>query len=255
MFISSGVKSQVKEDSCLLAPDKILGHTCEFLSSPLHYGNEELNDVLKVTVLTGISFIVDKDVKSFSQDGKHRSGFLSDITKIDNYYGNTGSALVILGGTFFTGIVTSDKEILNAGFMITESIIFSNILTQPIKMIFGRERPEFTDNSLHFIGPVLSNDQFHSLPSGHATTAFAISTVAAGLTENQYLKILFFTPAFLTSFARVYNNRHWLSDAMLGSLIGYYTGRKVLNMNGKLSENETIKINVGFNSMGLTIQF
>jgi hypothetical protein len=254
LFISSGVKSQIKEDSCLISADRFLQHTSNYLTAPFHYSNEEFNDVIKVAALTGVSFFVDKDIKSFSQNGKHRSAFLDNLTKIDNYYGDK-DAFVILGGTLLTGVITRNRSILNAGFMLTESVFFSNIITQSLKIVLGRERPEFTNNNLHFIGPVLGNDQFHSLPSGHATTSFAISTVAAGLTDNQYLKILFYTPAFLTSFSRVYHNRHWLSDVMFGSLIGYYTGQKVLSMNGKLQESETVKIDVGFNNLGVMVQF
>jgi hypothetical protein len=254
-ILSSIAKSQSVIDSIPGMTCMFFQHTCDFVSSPLHYDKEEICDLLKVVTLTGISFFADKELQSFSQDGKHRSEFLSGITKIDRYYGDTKKTVVLLGGTLFVGLVTNEQEILNAGFMLTESVIFSNIITQSVKRLFGRERSEFTTNSAHFIGPNLSNDQFQSLPSGHSTTVFAMSTVAAGLTKNTYLKILCYTPAFLTSISRIYNNRHWLSDVMLGGLIGYYTGQKVLKMNGISSEDESVKINVGFNSVGISLQF
>ena len=253
-LISSGAKSQIIDSACYYVSD-FLHHTGNFVTSPLHYGDEEICDLAKVISITGLSFIVDKEVHNYSQDGKHRSDFLSHLAKIDNYYGDTKYTIILLGGTLLTGVVTSSKEIFNAGFMLSESVLFSNIITQSLKRVIGRERPDFTSNNLHLIGPNLSLDQYQSLPSGHATTAFALSTVAAGLTKNTYLKILCYTPAFLTSLARIYNNRHWLSDVVLAGSIGYYTGKKVLEMNGKSDENESLKINVGFNSVGIIFQF
>jgi len=248
-------KSQSITDSICYKSAVFLEHARDFFSAPLHYGKDEYSDLFKSASLTGLSFFADKKIKSFIRDGRHRTGFMDKVSKIDRYYGNTKSAVYIIGGTFFTSLIANDKDILEAGILLAESVIFSNIITQSIKILSGRERPDKTDNNFHFIGPSLGFDQFHALPSGHATTSFAISTVAAGLTDNKYLKVLFYAPAFLTSFSRIYNNRHWFSDVMLGSLIGYYTGRKVLSLNGKIKETEIINIHVGYNSIGLTINF
>ena len=254
LFSTNFLPAQVNADSIINYSTKSFEHSLAFFSSPLNYEEDEWNDVIKVTAATSLSFLIDKEVKKFMLDVKHRSDFQDKISKIDRYYGNTRSAVIIIGGTFFTGLVIGNNEIMNAGIMLSESVIFSNIITQSLKMLTGRERPDETNNNFHFIGPNLGFDKFQALPSGHSTTSFAISTVAAGLTDNVYLKILFYSPAFLTSLSRIYNNRHWLSDVLLGGLVGYYTGKKVLSLNGKSTE-DTITLNFDGRSIELSIKF
>jgi membrane-associated phospholipid phosphatase len=60
----------------------------------------------------------------------------------------------------------------------------------------------------------------NSFPSGHATQAFAIFMCLVFASKNQFMKLLFFLLAVLTSFSRVYLSQHWLIDITAGSLIG-----------------------------------
>jgi membrane-associated phospholipid phosphatase len=61
---------------------------------------------------------------------------------------------------------------------------------------------------------------FNSFPSGHSTSAFAIFTSLALITENKILKFVYFLCAFLAAFSRTYLSQHWLVDITVGSLIG-----------------------------------
>ena len=67
---------------------------------------------------------------------------------------------------------------------------------------------------------------FHSFPSGHALSAFALFFCLLFISRNQALKILFFLLAFTASFSRVYLSQHWLIDIYVGSVIG--TGFSIL---------------------------
>ena len=229
--------------------------TKSFFSSPLYFEKQEYKDLAIVASITSISFLVDKPINKIFADNENHTNFMDNVTKISNHYGTAKSGIVIIGGTLLTGFLTDNDKIIKTGIMFAESVVFSTLITQSLKMLVGRERPEFTSNHLHFIGPNLSLDQFQSLPSGHATTVFAMSTVAAGITDNTYLKILFYFPAVLTSFSRIYNNRHWFSDVMLGGFIGYYTGKKVLSLNGYSSKESKIDISFSYNSIGITFKF
>jgi membrane-associated phospholipid phosphatase len=60
----------------------------------------------------------------------------------------------------------------------------------------------------------------NSFPSGHATQVFAILMCVAFVSQKQYVKVLLFFLAFLTSLSRVYLSQHWLADITAGSFIG-----------------------------------
>jgi membrane-associated phospholipid phosphatase len=84
----------------------------------------------------------------------------------------------------------------------------------------------------------------NSFPSGHATSAFAIFTSLALVSNNKFLKIIFFLFAFLSAFSRTYLSQHWLVDITIGSLIGtlfslvlyfaFYQSNKLQNLNKPL---------------------
>ncbi|MDR1527768.1 MAG: phosphatase PAP2 family protein [Dysgonamonadaceae bacterium] len=90
--------------------------------------------------------------------------------------------------------------------------VLSNLLNTGIvhgaKHIVSRERPDY------------SNRQ--SFPSGHTSTAF----VAAEFLHQEYkdqsvwISIGGYSMASLIGVARVYNNRHWVSDVITGAGIG-----------------------------------
>lgn len=61
---------------------------------------------------------------------------------------------------------------------------------------------------------------FHSFPSGHALSAFALFFCLLFVTKNHFLKTLFFILAILAAYSRVHLSQHWLIDVYVGSIIG-----------------------------------
>ncbi len=62
---------------------------------------------------------------------------------------------------------------------------------------------------------------FHSFPSGHALSAFALFFCLLFVTKSHFFKIVFFVLAILASYSRVYLSQHWLIDIYVGSIIGF----------------------------------
>ena len=61
---------------------------------------------------------------------------------------------------------------------------------------------------------------FHSFPSGHALSAFALFFCLLFVTKNHFLKMIFFMLAVLAAYSRVHLSQHWLIDVYVGSIIG-----------------------------------
>jgi membrane-associated phospholipid phosphatase len=68
------------------------------------------------------------------------------------------------------------------------------------------------------------------MPSGHTTSAFALSTVMSRQAHSTFLKILAYVPAGFTMFSRLYQHQHWLSDEILAAGIGYFVGNWVVDL-------------------------
>ncbi|MEG1634956.1 MAG: phosphatase PAP2 family protein, partial [Rikenellaceae bacterium] len=63
----------------------------------------------------------------------------------------------------------------------------------------------------------------NSFPSGHAATAFMTATMfhkEYGLTRSPLYSVLGYSLATATAISRQFNNRHWMSDVLVGAGIG-----------------------------------
>lgn len=116
---------------------------------------------------------------------------------------------------------------IRKGIFILATYIVSGLCTSFLKnFCFGDvNRPHFVFG--YFVQKVKLNlvngvDMvgLNSFPSGHATSAFALFTCLALITENKFTKIIFFTIGLLAAFSRTYLSQHWLVDITVGSLIG-----------------------------------
>ena len=61
---------------------------------------------------------------------------------------------------------------------------------------------------------------FHSFPSGHALSAFALFFCLLFVSKSHFSKITFFMLAVLAAYSRVHLSQHWLIDVYVGSIIG-----------------------------------
>jgi len=87
------------------------------------------------------------------------------------------------------------------------SILAGGIISQT-KKITARERPDHSN--------------FRSFPSGHTQTAFVAAEFLHQEYNNQsvWISIGGYSAATFVGIARVYNNRHWVSDVVAGAGIG-----------------------------------
>ena len=101
------------------------------------------------------------------------------------------------------------------------SSIISSSITMITKIFFGRERPYSEKGSFSFkpFAPLTEGSTYTSFPSGHSAVAWAVYTPYA----IEYTACLYSIPIGI-SFSRIYEDKHWLSDVIVGSLIGYSVG-------------------------------
>lgn len=87
-----------------------------------------------------------------------------------------------------------------------------------LKPLVARVRPN------EFMGAIIvgSASQDFSMPSGHATIAFAMATVLAH--KEPKWKWIFVVLAILISLSRIYLGKHYPLDVIMGALIGTAIG-------------------------------
>lgn len=202
-----------------------------YFTAPLHFNSIDLSRAIFVSAGTVLLFGFDHLNKDFQKFDDKR---FSSLMKIDGYYGTVWMFGLVGSLLYGSGLLFEKDEVRETGLMVFESGLFSGAMTSILKVSFGRERPYVSGGKFKFHPFSFGGNKFYSLPSGHATLSFAISTVLASRFENAFVKILIYTPAVLTALARVYNNQHWFSDVFLGSAIGYFSGVYIVNAHKRI---------------------
>ncbi|MBI3195095.1 MAG: phosphatase PAP2 family protein [Ignavibacteriae bacterium] len=234
----------------VLSDTKLFFHDAgNFFSAPLHFSKQ---DVLLTGIIAGSAvtlFLLDDEVRSVTQ--KNQSSFLYDVSDISRIYGETSFGVGLSAGIYSVGLFSKNKEVRTTGLMVFESLAFSAAITHTLKVIIGRSRPYTNDGSTEFQGFQFAEEHV-SLPSGHSTAAFAVSTVLAKQLNNKYATIGLFSLATLTALSRVYSDVHWSSDIFLGAAIGIVTGNNVFNMHR--AESTQSSLHVLLTSRGLMLE-
>ena len=110
-------------------------------------------------------------------------------------------------------------------FFVLISQLASGLVSIIIKQTWNEPRPilyfqqHFPSVQLHqVVGEHLNT--FHSFPSGHTITAFALFFALTFYTKNPSLHFLYFVLALLVGYSRIYLSQHFAIDVLVGSFIG-----------------------------------
>ncbi len=109
------------------------------------------------------------------------------------------------------------------GIAIIISYAISGALAQILKRIILSPRPEaFFKNQMYrdMLTQSGNANLFHSFPSGHTTSAFALATILAFYFPKIHWQIGLLLMALLAGFSRIYLGQHFLTDVMAGMVLG-----------------------------------
>jgi membrane-associated phospholipid phosphatase len=106
--------------------------------------------------------------------------------------------------------------------MIFSSYALSGIIAQILKYFIIEPRPAVyfeKTNYSYFIDEVTLHN-FHSFPSGHTASAFALAAILSFSIQNKSYSIFFLLMAVLVGYSRMYLGQHFMDDVFAGSIIG-----------------------------------
>ncbi len=146
-------------------------------------------------------------------------------------------AYVIGGSLYVVGRLGKMDRVADLGWHGTEAVMFAEGITWLLKGVNGRSRP-FVSNGerpadFNF-GKGFGNGDYSSFPSGHTSTAFAAAAAVTNETTRWWPKStwivgpVMYAGATAVGLSRMYHNKHWASDVVMGAAIGTFSGRKVV---------------------------
>jgi hypothetical protein len=220
--------------------DGLVKHLCQdtkhVMLAPFHW---EQNDLVTFATLSISAFelmLLDRDTQKSVQ--KNRTATTDRISKWTDRYTKRVTNLSI-GGLYLSGVIFHDRKSKETALLCMESVALAEGVTIGLKHLIGRSRPfgnkgAFDFNPMKFPPPSYSQ----SFPSGHATTAFAFSSVIAEQYRSWWVKLSCYSFATVVALGRVNNNFHFISDVFWGGVIGITVGRCLVRFHRK-EENKS----------------
>ena len=153
--------------------------------------------------------------------------FLDLVVGTLNPIGNGVTLLLVCAALAVGCHVFRWSRLRTAAWLGVLAFACAGLLEFAVKHLVGRPRPDADLDVFTILGPTLVPDA-DSFPSGHATSAFAVARVFAAyfpwLTWPLYLV------AAGIAAGRVYLERHYVSDIVIGASIGLIVASRLLRV-------------------------
>jgi len=177
-------------------------------------------------------------------------------------------AFFIGGGMYLAGRLSKEHKLADLGLHGSEALLIGEMLGGVMKGTFGRARPYLTPDDPNpddwqLLRGFRGNDAYRSFPSGHTVAAFAAgAAVTAEMSRwkpdsRWAVGTVMYGGAGLVGLSRMYNNRHWASDVIMGAAIGTFAGTKVVRYHRTHPGNgfDKFMLNASWNPGDGTIAF
>jgi hypothetical protein len=203
----------------------VIGKT---LASPVHWKG---SDLLKLSAFVGAGLVL-----GLADEGlrdrvlEHQTPGSKDFFRVVTHFGDGAALGGFLAGLFAVGQFTGNDGLRKTAWLGVESYLASSVFSTALKFAVGRARPGVEEGSRSFY-PFSTRSSWTAMPSGHATSVWSVATVIADRTDNGFVDAACYGVAFLTSLSRIHEDKHWASDVLVGSAIGYFTAKKICALN------------------------
>jgi len=192
-----------------------LGHT---LSSPGRWDSSDwLLAGLTVGGATGAVFI-EEEFRELMLN--NRSGTADALERVGRLYGSPIFTAPLSLATYGLGAAFDSDGLQDTGLLMTEVLLSALLVQQPVRIGVGRARPATGEGHLSFQPFTFGND-YASFISGHSWSSFGMSNVMARQIDRWWASVVLYSLAGVTALSRTYADKHWLSDIILGSVLGY----------------------------------
>ena len=201
-------------------------------------------EVIGVLGTTAIAMAFDKKLLNTIHD-PHDS-FGRGVSDFGNALGNGVYVYPTLLAASIAGKVIGSRAVYGVSSRALKSTLLAGASVIVLKSLIGRERPPISNDPFKF-HPFNLHDSTNSFPSGHTTVAFALATSFAREIKGTWDDVLFYSMATATAYARMHDNRHWMSDVVFGAGLGITATRFIHRREAKLL--------VGKSVLGASLEF
>jgi membrane-associated phospholipid phosphatase len=198
------------------------------LVSPLHWEGGDFTNLAIVLGAGLFTSLLDDSIREWTLD--QRSPSSNKFFKTATRFGDGVNLCAFMAGLYAVGGLTGSREVRKTALICFESFLVSGAFSSVLKFGVGRARPEAEEGRYAF-HPFSKKSSFTSFPSGHSSAIWSVATVIADRTDVWFVDVLCYGTAAITSLSRVHQDKHWASDVLLGSALGFFTAKKICALN------------------------
>jgi membrane-associated phospholipid phosphatase len=185
-------------------------------TSPLRLRLRDVEWLAPLLGGTAVALVSDTDIERHVPTG---ANFRKQSNSASTYA--VAGLVGVAGAGWLWGVATQNDRLRETGVLSGEAALDSFAVAYAIKSITRRYRPYESDGHGAFWK---SGDSF---PSEHAVAAWSIATVLAHEYPGPLTQLLAYGSAAGISAVRVTAGKHFTSDVLVGSALGYAIGRYV----------------------------
>ena len=200
----------------------------DLLKSPLRWRGRQWATAAAVSGLTILAYSQDDVIMEAFQ--RNRTEGLDNTAKyFFDPVGKAGVLISVAGGIYLYGAIAKKPRAVRAGLTGVKAIALTAVFTYAFKFTAQRHRPTADEppDPRIWEGP-FAGYSHHSFPSGHSSLIFAMAAVLSSEYKDKlWVALTSYSIAGLTAISRVYENKHWASDVIFGSALGFFIGKFV----------------------------
>jgi membrane-associated phospholipid phosphatase len=241
--VAPETKEERKQEKRMYSFSQFGKESLLFVKQPLRWKGRDWITVGALAGGTALLTLADQPLRDATQGDQNY--YYSVPVVAGRVFGEWYSIVAVAGSFGAYGLIAKDTSAKKIAIELFQAGLYSELVTGLLKTVVGRARPYMNEGPSSFRPFTFFNPDYNSFPSGHSTSAFALSTVLSRHAHSTALKIISYTPAALTLFSRIYQDKHWVSDELIGAAIGYFVGNWVVD----LHETKRHRINVAVTSI------
>lgn len=231
-------------------------------SFPAHIRSGDILPIAGLAAVTGFLIAEDEAIYRDFRDYRDSHAWVGDVSPVITTMGSYG-AWATVGAFLCVGLMARDDKAVETAALATSAMLQSGLVVQAMKLLSGRQRPSWASGVDHWAGPAGvfkrfepgQYDRYDSFPSGHTATAFSLATVLAlQHRDTVWVPVLSYALATGVGLSRLTEDKHWLSDVLVGGVIGHVIGRLVVR-NHRSRHHLTPAVGVAHGRLTFAISF
>jgi membrane-associated phospholipid phosphatase len=165
--------------------------------------------------------LLDHPIQRYAQ--RNSGAGADNVASVVRHFGQPEVLATVTLGLAAAGLAAGDSRLVRSAKRVGASVLLAGAVAGGAKLAIGRPRPEQSldaDGYRPFSGQV-------SMPSGHCTVAFALSTSLADEIHRPWASVGLYGLASAVAWSRINDNKHWLTDVVSGALVGITSAKLV----------------------------